>query len=259
MLRNVKAGLTTRSKMRKFDLAGAKVYAAGGLPYDWHHRRRIGPYSCYGQFADQSARDGIAAAFVATIYGMGFANLVFLPVGNRLKAIVADRCHWREMVIQGVTSIAQARIPVISKPDWEATSATNRSRRRRRRYSLPDDDSGRWMVSYADFMTLLFAFFVVMYATVSGDGDTLKKLHDLAARVEQSISGSNTPSAEDVRTSADVQGMAAVLRQVASAYGDGALEPEVEPGEIAITISSHVLFASGDAQIAHAAMPLLSI
>lgn len=152
----------------------------------------------------------------------------------------------------------KARIPVTSKPDWEATSARPVSRRRRRRYSIPDDDSGRWMVSYADFMTLLFAFFVVMYATVSGDGDTLKKLHDLAARVEQSISGTHTPSAEDVRTPAEVQGMAAVLRQVASAYGDGALELEVEPGEIAITISSHVLFASGDAQIAHAAMPLLS-
>ena len=151
----------------------------------------------------------------------------------------------------------KARIPVTSKPDWEATSARPVSRRRRRRYSIPDDDSGRWMVSYADFMTLLFAFFVVMYATVSGDGDTLKKLHDLAARVEQSISGTHTPSAEDVRTPAEVQGMAAVLRQVASAYGDGALELEVEPGEMPSIHRTCCL--RGDAQIAHAAMPLCLI
>ena len=34
---------------------------------------------------------GIAVAFVSTIYGVGLANLLFLPVANKLKAIVSRR------------------------------------------------------------------------------------------------------------------------------------------------------------------------
>ena len=36
--------------------------------------------------------------------------------------------------------------------------------RRIRKHDDSPDDHGRWLVSYADFITLLFAFFVVMYA-----------------------------------------------------------------------------------------------
>tara|TARA_Y100001934_G_scaffold240709_1_gene295215 strand:+ start:1324 stop:1860 length:537 start_codon:yes stop_codon:yes gene_type:complete len=105
---------TLVEKMRKFDLAGAKVYESMGgyCPTIGIIGAVLGLIHVVANLADQSAlRDGIAAAFVATIYGVGFANLVFLPVGNRLKAIVADRCHWREMVIEGVTSIAQGENP----------------------------------------------------------------------------------------------------------------------------------------------------
>ena len=37
---------------------------------------------------------GIAAAFIATIYGIAFANLLFLPMGNKLKAclLYTSRC-----------------------------------------------------------------------------------------------------------------------------------------------------------------------
>jgi chemotaxis protein MotA len=34
---------------------------------------------------------GIAVAFVSTVYGVGLANLLFYPVGNKLKGIVAER------------------------------------------------------------------------------------------------------------------------------------------------------------------------
>ena len=40
-------------------------------------------------------------------------------------------------------------------------------RRRRRRSSDEVENHDRWLVSYADFITLLFAFFVVMYAISS--------------------------------------------------------------------------------------------
>src|SRR3569833_2117214 len=41
---------------------------------------------------------GIAVAFVATIYGVGLANLVFLPIASKLKAIIAEEVRRREML-----------------------------------------------------------------------------------------------------------------------------------------------------------------
>jgi chemotaxis protein MotA len=49
---------------------------------------------------------GIAAAFTATVYGIGLANLFFLPVAAKLKGIVAEQSQVREMVIEGMVSIA---------------------------------------------------------------------------------------------------------------------------------------------------------
>lgn len=49
---------------------------------------------------------GIAVAFVATIYGVGLANLVFLPISNKLKTIVADEVRRREMLTDIFCSVA---------------------------------------------------------------------------------------------------------------------------------------------------------
>jgi len=54
---------------------------------------------------------GIAAAFVATVYGIGLANLFFLPIANKLKAAVHAQSHMREMIIEGLISIAQGENP----------------------------------------------------------------------------------------------------------------------------------------------------
>lgn len=48
----------------------------------------------------------IAVAFVATIYGVGLANIVLLPGGNRFKAINHDIAQFKEMTIAGLVSIA---------------------------------------------------------------------------------------------------------------------------------------------------------
>jgi len=50
----------------------------------------------------------------------------------------------------------------------------------RRRKPLPHTNHERWLVSYADFITLLFAFFVVMFASAQAD-------HSNAARVAASV------------------------------------------------------------------------
>jgi chemotaxis protein MotA len=54
---------------------------------------------------------GIAAAFVATIYGIAFANLLFLPMGNKLKAVIHGQSQIRTMVIEGIIAIAQGENP----------------------------------------------------------------------------------------------------------------------------------------------------
>jgi chemotaxis protein MotA len=54
---------------------------------------------------------GIAAAFVATIYGIGIANLFFLPVASKLKVAIQGMSQAREMVIEGMISIAQGENP----------------------------------------------------------------------------------------------------------------------------------------------------
>jgi chemotaxis protein MotA len=54
---------------------------------------------------------GIAAAFTATVYGIGFANLLFLPVANKLKVAILARTQMREMTIEGLIAIAQGENP----------------------------------------------------------------------------------------------------------------------------------------------------
>jgi chemotaxis protein MotA len=50
---------------------------------------------------------GIAVAFVATIYGVGFANLLLLPMGNKLHRIVLEAAKSQEIFIEGVVCIAE--------------------------------------------------------------------------------------------------------------------------------------------------------
>lgn len=54
---------------------------------------------------------GIAVAFVATIYGVAFANLVFLPVGSALRRIVVDDIKSMEAAADGFLDLARGRSP----------------------------------------------------------------------------------------------------------------------------------------------------
>lgn len=54
---------------------------------------------------------GIAVAFVATVYGVGAANLILLPIGNKLKALIAREVARRELVVDGLLGIANGENP----------------------------------------------------------------------------------------------------------------------------------------------------
>lgn len=49
---------------------------------------------------------GIAVAFVATVYGVGFANLVALPLATKLKARAKERGVALAMIVEGVAALA---------------------------------------------------------------------------------------------------------------------------------------------------------
>jgi chemotaxis protein MotA len=47
----------------------------------------------------------ISAAFIATLLGVASANVVFLPVANRLKQLSAEELHFRSMTLEGILAI----------------------------------------------------------------------------------------------------------------------------------------------------------
>ncbi len=96
------------------DLYAAKVYEGMGgyAPTIGIIGAVLGLIHVMGNLADPSRLGaGIATAFVATVYGVGFANLLLLPVSNKLKAIVRQGSQYREMLIEGLLSIADGENP----------------------------------------------------------------------------------------------------------------------------------------------------
>lgn len=62
----------------------------------------------------------IAGAFLATLYGVGSANLVYLPVANKLKELSAEELSYREMVLEAVLSIQAGDNPRLLAEKLEA-------------------------------------------------------------------------------------------------------------------------------------------
>jgi len=56
---------------------------------------------------------GIAVAFVATIYGVGLANLIYLPIAGKLKYYISRMVAAREMMVDGLVGIAVGDNPRI--------------------------------------------------------------------------------------------------------------------------------------------------
>jgi chemotaxis protein MotA len=56
---------------------------------------------------------GISVAFVATIYGVGSANILFLPCAGRVKILMRRKQVLREMMLDGVISIVEKVNPRI--------------------------------------------------------------------------------------------------------------------------------------------------
>jgi chemotaxis protein MotA len=55
----------------------------------------------------------ISSAFIATLLGVGSANVVFLPIANRLKALSAEEVELRTMTLEGILSVQAGDNPRI--------------------------------------------------------------------------------------------------------------------------------------------------
>jgi len=98
----------------QFDMQAAKVYEAMGgySPTIGIIGAVMGLIHVMQNLADPSLLgEGIATAFVATIYGVGLANLFLLPFASKLKTLTLEKTQFHEMVVEGVVSIAEGENP----------------------------------------------------------------------------------------------------------------------------------------------------
>ncbi len=64
--------------------------------------------------------EAIAVAFIATFYGIAFANLIFLPISNKLKVRSEEEALVRELMIEGILSISSGDNPRIVEEKLKA-------------------------------------------------------------------------------------------------------------------------------------------
>ncbi len=160
---------------------------------------------------------------------------------------------------------------------------------RRRRHDDEHDNHERWLVSYADFITLLFAFFVVMYAVSSVNEGKYRVLSNSLVAAFRNITINTEGPALASGTVAPLQALAPALpKPIATPRRNGkeeeqrrqmrarmrdmaqdivrALGPLAQDGRVRITegvkgvtveINASVLFAPGDARLEPGAVAAL--
>ena len=98
------------------DLASAKIYEGlgGYTPTVGIIGAVLGLIHVMENLSDPSKLgSGIAVAFVATIYGVGSANLIFLPISKKLLGVIGTLVSMREMLVDGLVGIANGDNPRI--------------------------------------------------------------------------------------------------------------------------------------------------
>lgn len=157
---------------------------------------------------------------------------------------------------------------------------------RRRRVVEESNDHERWLVSYADFITLLFAFFVVMYSVSSVNEGKYKVLSETLEGVFNAAQRSINPIQVGQQTSAPVKSDAPVLqpfdtpdrtkgtatgeevrriREIADRFttslqklvGEGLVTINQSDQWIELSMRNNLLFGSGEAVPVDQAFPLI--
>jgi chemotaxis protein MotA len=72
---------------------------------------------------------GIAVAFVATVYGVGVANIVLLPAASKIKARAKRELAMRELVVEGVVGIVEGLNPKLIRSKLEAYTQSDEDKK----------------------------------------------------------------------------------------------------------------------------------
>jgi chemotaxis protein MotB len=140
--------------------------------------------------------------------------------------------------------------------------------RRRPRREEPRENPDRWLISYADFITLLFAFFTTLYAISVVD---VEKADRLVTSIRQSFNsegGSSTADGSDPlglpgegsspteRTRLELLGDRVRELSRRPGFEDGLRVRQTEEG-LVISLADSAFFAAGGAAIPPEASPIL--
>jgi len=107
---------TEAQQNERRQLAGARVWldAGGFAPTIGIIGAILGLIQVMANLTDTGALgQGIAIAFVATVYGVGSANLIFIPLGNKLQRQIKEETNIKLMVIDGAAAIICGLNPYI--------------------------------------------------------------------------------------------------------------------------------------------------
>jgi chemotaxis protein MotB len=144
----------------------------------------------------------------------------------------------------------------------------------RRHKPAAHENHERWLVSYADFITLLFAFFVVMFASSQADKTKAKRVSEAVRQaleqgqlgsVVAGLLGRNTstkpappPQPQTAAPSEDLSGSLAYLsNELEEEIRSGQVKLELQPRGLIISLREAAVFPSGDDSILDRAIPSL--
>ncbi|MBI5809699.1 MAG: flagellar motor protein [Deltaproteobacteria bacterium] len=98
----------------EYEMASTKVYesAGGYAPTIGILGAVLGLIHVMENLDDPSKLgSGIAVAFVATVYGVGSANLFWLPIAGKLKGKIREEAVIKEMIIEGLVALSEGENP----------------------------------------------------------------------------------------------------------------------------------------------------
>lgn len=114
-------------------------------------------------------------------------------------------------------------------------------RARKRNNNNEEDNIHRWLISYSDFLTLLFTFFVALYALSSMDVTKAEKMTTSLRKVFKVID--EPISFEEDRNKAIIEDLRKLLNDVSG------VDIRSGPRGIVITLPDILLFSSGSAEL----------
>ena len=128
--------------------------------------------------------------------------------------------------------------------------------------SRPPDNPERWLVSYADFITLLFAFFVVLFAASTVDK---KKMQSFAAGFEHYMAHSGDGDILQLPGSRhaelEIKEIHASLEQLEAdlwpEIENGKIELSKEPRGLVMSLRESTLFPPGEARLQSRSIPIM--